>query len=147
MRQNLRQIYSPERAHQGWAFIKVDLIHLTSVSARWRLYRRSVTDLVHTDERTPVCSARSSLVVTHPCTNWSRHSLTSVSHWASLGHHRKPVSCIGILSCVQEGFFLIVYIYTVGVNLMINPDCAVYTLQHNILLSTSWAHFRILAAE
>jgi len=41
------------------------LIYFTSVSARLRLYRRSVTDYkIHTDERTQVHSARSSLTVT-----------------------------------------------------------------------------------
>jgi len=42
-------------------------------------YRRSVTDKIHTDERTQVHSAQSSLTVTHPSTNRSRRDLTSVN--------------------------------------------------------------------
>ena len=44
---------------------------------------------VHTDERTQVRSAQSSLAVTHPGTNRARRSLTSVTespskHWSPL---------------------------------------------------------------
>jgi len=63
---------------------------------------------VHTDERTQVHSARSSLTVTHPSSNRGRRNfneratelalvatvslivIRQVTHWASLGRHRQP---------------------------------------------------------
>jgi len=61
---------------------------------------------VHTDERTKVNSAQSSLTVTHPSTNWARRFLTF--HRASIDRHRAPdnlrdvySSVINSLHCLQ----------------------------------------------
>jgi len=57
------------------------------VSARWRPYIDGRSQIkVHTDERTQVHNARSSLTVTHPSTNRGRRCLTC--HWASFGRDR-----------------------------------------------------------
>jgi len=57
---------------------------------------------VHTDERTQVHSARSSLTVTHP-RNRGRRCLTSVKmmHWASLGRHRMQIYVNYVKLCKQ----------------------------------------------
>ena len=57
---------------------------------------------VHTDERTQVHSAQSSLAVTHPGTNRARRSLTSVTE--SLTEHWSPLRTdIGYIIVYSSG--------------------------------------------
>jgi len=73
-------------------------IHFTSVSARWRLYRRSVTYSVHIDERTQFTVL--GLPWWSPIQVLAEVGVTYLQwmcQWASLGRHRKPhrlVRCV-----------------------------------------------------
>jgi len=67
-------------------------VRVSTMTAIWTVGHMSTT--VHTDERTQVHSAHSSLTVTHPSANRVRRYLTSVTeapmHAASIGRHCGP---------------------------------------------------------
>jgi len=60
---------------------------------------------VHTDERTQISSAWSSLTVTHPCTNQDRRCLTSVSYL--------EISCSFFIAPIVILVFIAIYKYHV----------------------------------
>jgi len=90
----------------AWTILDINLkcrpkcnLLLTSVYSFWRPCQHDDGYLdgrsqikVHTDERTRVHSARSSLTVTHPSmyTEVDVAVLQWTCHWASLGRHRQP---------------------------------------------------------
>jgi len=74
----LHQICSISHSVGRQAHTWFGMIHFTSTSVRWWLYRRSITDY-DPQRRADTGSQRSAFPDSHPSTNWGRCCLTSVN--------------------------------------------------------------------